>query len=203
MVLFVLMMIFAGVAQAQCPHSMPAIQSQMNQLQTETRTIFRKLSSGVPSTPVPIVAAELPKPDLRIVPGTRAGDFDVGSTFKSIGTKLRLSQVKTRSEARYEFILPLGYVPERSFSESFAEKLTFAAATADGAVLEIFVRNPKYTTENGVAVGSPVSAIEREGKVTSKKVGELTYYQGDGITFIADRREVKEIVVIRKITPKR
>jgi hypothetical protein len=132
-----------------------------------------------------------------IVAGTRAGQFEIGSSWAQLQAKIPVPARKRRTEDRYAFILPLGYVPERDFSDASAIRLGFAFSTGDGSLQEIFVRNPDYRTSEGVRVGSPASSLGRVSGLKRVRAKETEYVQGNGITFVVGKGTITEIVVVR------
>lgn len=132
-----------------------------------------------------------------IVPNERVGTFALASTKTQIESSSPLQSEGVRTEPEYENILPLGYVPERFFAEN--PKLRFAFSTSDLALREIFVRNQEYKTASGVGVGSTFEGAKKafpEGSENKRK--SRTYWISQGITFIAEKGTVIEVVVFGK-----
>jgi hypothetical protein len=193
----------AARAASPCqPVSNPATAAR-DALKQDTDRIFSRLPH--PETPVgaggvtwgTAASQERTNEENLIVAGTRAGQFEIGSSWAQFQAKISVPARNRRTEDRYAFILPLGYVPERDFSDASAIRLGFAFSTGDGSLQEIFVRNQDYRTSEGIRVGSPASSLSRVSGLKRVHAKGTEYVQGNGITFVVDKGSITEIVVIR------
>jgi hypothetical protein len=173
-------------------------------VERDTDPVFRKLGlagtlSGLAAAE-PVVAADV---DRVIVPGRRVGSYEINATMESLASRLRLTGAQRESDPAYEFLLPLGYIPERFFRENRESGLRFAFDVADRRLTEIFVRTPAYHTESRISVGSPESILSQRGKWSVRSASKgRKYYVGDGVTVIVEKGVVVEIVVVRGSLPR-
>ncbi len=171
----------------------------MDQLHTDTRGIFP--SAELPAAPslnkteASLRVAE----DRLILAGTRAGTFEIGTTWAALHSKIQGAKPKRAADPRYAFVLPLGYVPERDFVQVAALRILLAFSTVDRTLFEIFVRDPAYSTPEGIRVGTPSSSLRRVSGLTRRHTKDTDYFQGEGITFLVSKGTVMEIAVVRRV----
>lgn len=191
-VLFNVLLLFSQNLWAQCGNPINPVDAQATAIDQETKKIFEKTGN---------ILDLLPKiqDESLIVPGKRAGIYEVGLTFVTLSTKVSITPLRQESRQQYIEILPEGYVPERKFSKAKKEQIEIAFTFDEPSVREVFVQDERYRTSEGIHVGSSTATLEKfSGIVSSKGEDGKVYYKGKGITFVALKNKIIEIIVIRQ-----
>ncbi len=186
---------------AQCEVISTPMAPLVAQLEKDLSKIFANLDTGGASKlgpkshrePVPSLY-EHGSIDHLIIASQRVGPFVLGSSVSNISSFIRLSAQKKSTDSRYADLLPLGYVPERDFRKGMKMGVHFAFSL-EGVLKEIFVDDPKYSTPEGLKIGSSLSSLKK--LKLEKRMGKdrRQYFVGKGITFIGDKREIVEIFI--------
>jgi hypothetical protein len=184
-------------AFARCAPDRSPVLPVVSQLSDDMAVIFQHLGSIAKA---PEVAATIQTDDDKmIIPGMRAGVFHLDTKLAQLQAKGTLEIVSTKDLARYSDILPLGYIPERTFRRLSAHRLRFAFSLPELKLREILVRDPDYQTADHLRVGGPADGLkDRKGLKARKGKDGLFYYQGNGITFVANGSKILEIIVIHQ-----
>lgn len=192
----------SGSAGAQCEAFVSPMRPVVLQLEADTAGIFTPPGGTGGPGGESIAAPTRQGEDRLIVPGGRVGAFELGATADAVRARGRIGELRTFSEPRYAHLLPAGYIPERLVAESPDGAVRFAFALADGRLSEILVRGGDYRTAEGIGVGSGQEELWRVGDLREKKSPKgASYFQGDGITFVAENGRITEIAVIRRRRP--
>ncbi|MFH1018633.1 MAG: hypothetical protein V1798_10705 [Pseudomonadota bacterium] len=200
--LLILLWAQPALSASPCAPARDPARESREQIEKDTVGVFGPKSVQV--TPTPNAARTQAAPlrvesDRLILAGTRAGAFEIGSSFGALSSKVKWAHPKRYADPRYAFILPLGYVPERDFADSLTAQILLAFSTADRTVFEIFVRDPAYSTPEGIRVGTPADTLKRVSDFKRKHTKRTDYFQGEGITFLVSGGVVTEIAVVRKV----
>lgn len=131
-----------------------------------------------------------------VVPGERAGNFYLGISRAELEASAALKKFETKSEPEYEYFLPVGYVPERTFSPHPTQKIKFAFAPGDQTLREVFVRNPEYQTSSGIRLGSTLESVKKLMDGTAREGKGKTYWVCEGITFVFEKNALTEMIVL-------
>lgn len=134
-----------------------------------------------------------------IVPNERVGNFVLGVGKTEIEATAPLKSQGIATDAAYEDILPLGYVPERSFARHPSEKLRFAFSSTDLTLKEVFVTGAEYKTAAGLGIGSTLDTVKRSFPAGAEKLrGAKIYWVAEGITFVFEKGAATTVVVFGK-----
>ncbi|MCB0308151.1 MAG: hypothetical protein KDD48_02175 [Bdellovibrionales bacterium] len=131
-----------------------------------------------------------------IIPGKRVGQFYLESSKAEINGHAKLKILESKVNRDYEFLLPVGYIPERIFAEYAKEKIIFAFSTTDQNLKEIRVQSVEYQTSKGLKIGSTYDTVKKlfpNGK--EKRHLKTLFYINSGITFVIKKDIVSEIVI--------
>ncbi|HLG19714.1 MAG TPA: hypothetical protein VI895_07865 [Bdellovibrionota bacterium] len=192
---------FSGVVGwAQCRTVLQPVRTVATTVEADTQPVFQKLGLRPERAKNhPAADSIVGGDDHLIVPGKRVGAFEIGTGVESVRSRLRLSTPTRAIDPAYEFLLPLGYRPERDFRENRERGLRFAFTVQDRKLNEIFVRNRVDHTEDQLRVGTSENVLVGKGTWTVRKSAKgRQFYLGEGITFVVEKDEITEIVVLKK-----
>ena len=190
---------FVSPAQSQCDAVPVPAKSLSRDLGRDIAPVFERIkpskSSGTESVRDRSLKLE---EEFLIVPAKRVGTFEIGATYSKVKTLVNMSGLKDTADERYIDVLPLGYIPQRRTAQASKQKLSFAFSASDSTLSEVWVKDNRYATSEGIRVGSPASALDRVPNLIKKNGRDGSeYLQGGGITFVVTRGVVSEIVILR------
>lgn len=133
--------------------------------------------------------------DDLIVRNQRVSNFYIKDTKEVLDTQIKLSSSINPYLNLYSKILPLAYTPKRTFYESEANGLIFAFLQKTNILKEIFVQSSKFKTPEGFTVGHSIDLVLKSYKTEKRSSKDLTFYVGEGITFVVKDSVIDLIVV--------
>lgn len=194
---------YSTAGLAECELLPGPVPEAMRQLKFDLKEVFERLGVSSDFLTPGSSGAEVSPPldeDRLIVPGRRAGPYEIDSTLAALSARVKLQTPLMKTDSRYVDLLPLGYIPERKFRESAKKDFLFAF-DSDGRLREIFVRTDSLKTSEGIGLGSSEGLVRKLPDVQIR-VGKdrLIYAMAKGITFVLKGKTVTEIVVRKEST---
>ena len=134
-------------------------------------------------------------PKYLIVPGQKAGLFELGSAQKTIEKLIPLGEKKLQSahQRRQNYFKALK--KKRVFFESYANQIEFAFDARNLELTEIFVQNEAYMTRKGISVGDSASSVKDFYEIKEHSKDGYVFMEGESITFVSGQGIIVEIIV--------
>lgn len=188
---------------AECELLPGPVPEAMRQLKFDLREVFERLGVSsnflTPGSPEAETAPPLDE-DRLIVPGRRAGSYEIDTTLAALSARVKLQAPLMKSDGRYVDLLPLGYIPERKFRESPKKDFLFAF-DSESKLREIFIRTDLLRTSEGIGLGSSEGLVRKLSNIRIRIGKDRSIYaMAEGITFVLKGKRVSEIVVRKEST---